>query len=234
MQPLAYVPLEHLDVPTAVERTSFIVERCRGRRVLDLGCYDETARVKQGTEHWLHGEISKVALSVLGIDNSDQIPETGLETASNARIVRGDVSRLEPFARSADVETIVAGELLEHLPSPLGFLSDLHAHFPGRELILTTPNATSMTNTLLALGRRESNHCDHLQVFSYKTLNTLCLRAGFVDWQITPYTVKFTELALRSEGWRRAAVQGVERLVNLGERAFPLLAGGLILHVSKL
>lgn len=234
MPQLSYVPFEPLRARTPVERTKFIVEKCRGRRVLDLGCYDETARVKLGTQHWLHGEIGKVAESVIGIDNSDQLPESGLVTGHNARILRGDVTRLDEFAGSSSVDTIVAGELLEHLVCPLGFLGDLHRHFAGRELILSTPNATSLTNGLLALAGRESNHPDHLQVFSYKTLNTLCLRAGFAEWQIIPYTVKFTELALRSEGWRRRAVTVAERLVNSAERVFPLLSGGLILHVTRL
>ena len=155
-------------------------------------------------------------------------------TGENARIIRGDVTRLEQLAVPDSIETIVAGELLEHLPHPLGFLSDLHALFPGRNLVLTTPNATSLTNALLALAARESSHCDHLQVFSYKTLNSLCLRAGFKEWEIIPYQVRFTELVLRSQGVRRSMVNAVQWLVNLGERMFPLLAGGLILDVSHI
>lgn len=234
MPQLAYVPLERLKVRPPVDRTKYIVERCRGRKVLDLGCYDETAAVKFGTRHWLHGEISKVAYSVTGVDNSEQIPEVGLQTGQNSRILRGDVTRLEEFARSCEVETIVAGELLEHLAHPLEFLTDLHALFPGCELVLSTPNATSLTNATLALAQRESSHCDHLQVFSYKTLNSLCLRAGFADFEIIPYHVRFTELALRSSGLQRTLVAGAEQLVNFGERLFPLLSGGLILYVSHI
>lgn len=232
MPKLAYVPFERLQLRSPVDRTKYIIERCRGRKVLDLGCYDETAVVKLGTQHWLHGEISKVAYSVVGVDNSEQIPEAGLQTGQNSRILRGDVTRLEEFARSQEVEVIVAGELLEHLAHPLEFLTDLHALFPGRELVLSTPNATSLTNAALALAQRESSHRDHLQVFSYKTLNSLCQRAGFADFEIIPYYVRFTELALRSSGLQRTLVNGAEQLVNLGERLFPLLAGGLILYVS--
>ncbi len=234
MHRLAYVPLERLTVPRPVERTKYVVDKCRGRAVLDLGCYDETATIKQGTDQWLHGEICKVARTVIGVDSSEHLPEGGLATGENARIVRGDVTQLGQLAVPDSIETIVAGELLEHLPHPLRFLSDLHALFPGRNLVLTTPNATSLTNTLLGLAARESNHCDHLQLFSYKTLNSLCLRAGFKEWEIIPYQVKFTELALRSQGVRRSLVNAVEWLVNLGERMFPLLSGGLILDVSHI
>jgi hypothetical protein len=87
---------------------------------------------------------------------------------------------------------------------------------------------------VLALASRESNHHDHLQIFSVKTLNTLCLRAGFQDWEIIPYHVYFTEMLLRSTGLRRFLVEISENLVNLAEGLFPLLSGGLILHIKAM
>jgi hypothetical protein len=129
---------------------------------------------------------------------------------------------------------VVAGELREHLTDPLAFLQQLRRLYPGRELVLTTPNATSLSNVLLAVGSRESNHHDHLAVFSLKTLNTLCLRAGFQDWDIIPYHVYFTEMIFRLQGMSRVLVRTAERMVNLGESAFPLLSGGLILHVRSM
>jgi hypothetical protein len=234
MQHLSYVPLERIRILAPVERTRFIVDRCRGRAVLDLGCYDETATIKLGTDEWLHGAIGKVARSVLGVDSSASLPEGGLKTGENARIIRGDVARLDELSLGDAIEVIVAGELLEHLPHPLEFLCGIQARFSGRELVLTTPNASSLTNAMLGLVARESNHRDHLHVFSYKTLNTLCRKAGFTEWEIFPYHVRFTEMILQARGLRRAAVITAERMVNLGERAFPLLAGGLALHVSRI
>jgi hypothetical protein len=234
MKALAYSPLEPVPVGKPVARGRFITERCRGRVVLDLGCRDETALAKVDTSHWLHGEIIKVAKRVIGVDNSKDLPPEGVVTGPSSRIVRGDVTRLAEIVRDEDIEVVVAGELLEHLEDPLSFLRQLRSLFRGRELVLTTPNATSLANVLLGVASRESNHPDHLQVFSFKTLNTLCLRAGFEDWEIAPYHVYFTEMALRATGLRRASVLAAERLVNLGERAFPLLAGGLVLHVRTM
>ena len=234
MASLAYTPLEKLTIRRPVDRLAFLREACRGKRVLDLGCYDETSLVKEGTSHWLHGEIGRVAASVLGVDSADALPAEGLVTGDNSRIVRGDVMRLDGVARPEDLDVIVAGELLEHLPDALGFLSGLRRLFAGRELVLTTPNATSLTNMLLGLTGRENNHPDHLQIYSLKTLNTLCRRAGYGDWEIRPYYMTYAEMILRSGPAAKVAVRAAQATVNAGEALFPLLAGGLILHVRRI
>jgi SAM-dependent methyltransferase len=234
MKRFQYTPLEPMEVEGPVSRLQYVTSHCRGRVVLDLGCLDETAQVKCETSHWLHGEIAKVAKNVTGVDNSKEVPVEGLRRSANDLILHGDVNCLEEVARGIDVDVLVAGELIEHLSEPLSFLRQLQRLYRGRELILTTPNATSASNVLLALGKRESNHHDHLQVYSIKTLNTLCMRAGFEDWDIVPYHVYYTEMILRSTGLRRLLVTGAERMVNWAESMFPMLSGGLILHVRKI
>ncbi len=234
MKDLRYIPLERLHVRRPVRRTSYITEHCRGKVVLDLGCRDETALMKCDTPHWLHGAITKVASRVIGVDNSKEVPLEGMVSAPNAKILHGDVTRLEEVVQDPAIEILVAGELLEHLSEPLAFLRQLRRLYPERQLLLTTPNATSLSNVLLGMGKRESNHHDHLQIFSIKTLNTLCLRSGFQEWDILPYHVYFTEMILASRGLRRVFVQTAERMVNWAETAFPMLSGGLILHVTKI
>lgn len=234
---LVYEPLERLVVPAPVQRIDFILERCARRRVLDLGCYDETALSKRGTGHWLHERIAAVATTVLGVDSSPQIPAQGLATGPRARIIRADVQDFAAIRAALapdDVDVIIAGELIEHLANSLGFFRALKQHFPDKELVASTPNATSLTNGLLALARRENCHVDHLQVYSYKTLATLCRHAAITRFRIIPYHQYYTEMVLRHSGARRVGVQLAERAVNLAESAFPLLSGGLILHVTSL
>lgn len=234
---LAYEPLEPLFVPAPVQRIAYIVEQCARRRVLDLGCYDETALSKRGTGHWLHERIAAVATSVLGVDNSPQIPPEGVATGLRSRIIRADVQdfgAIRAALAPADIDVIVAGELIEHLPNALEFLRALKRHFPGKALIASTPNATSLTNGLLALARRENCHSDHLQVYSYKTLATLCRNASVDAFGIIPYHQYYTEMILRQRGLRRLGVRAAERVVNVAESAFPLLSGGLILHILSL
>jgi hypothetical protein len=232
---LAWSPLERLRVARPVDRVAWIADRCRGRRVLDLGAYDETALAKRGTPHWLHGRLAEVADSVLGVDASGALPPDGVTTGPRSRIVPGDATALDAgLVHRHDPEVVVASELLEHLPAPLAFLRALRELLPGRALLASTPNATSFTNVLLALAFRESSHRDHLHVYSFKTLHALAREAGLAEREVVPYSVQFTEMALAADGLRRAAVLGAERAVHAAEWCFPLLAGGLILHVPRL
>jgi len=224
-------------VSAPVDRIGYIAAACRQRRVLDLGAMDETAwQSKRGRGAWLHEEISRTALSVDGVDNSALIPPEGLRTAPNAIIRRGDVGDPERIvaALAATPDVVVAGELIEHLENPLEFFRRIARieRLSGRALILSTPNATALHNVLIGLARRESTHHDHLCVLSYKTLTTLCARAGFRTWQIIPYYARFTEMRERHSGLARAAIGMAERLVNFLEWCFPLLSQGFILRIE--
>jgi 2-polyprenyl-3-methyl-5-hydroxy-6-metoxy-1,4-benzoquinol methylase len=131
---LCHETLEQLHVRHPVERTSFIAEMCKGKRVLDIGCLDETALAKQDTEHWLHQRIASVAREVIGIDNSERLEERPLITGFNSRIIKGDGTNPSAAAIDvAEIDVIVAGEFIEHLENPLAFLRDVRMQFPGRE-----------------------------------------------------------------------------------------------------
>jgi SAM-dependent methyltransferase len=227
---LSYQTLERLHPPRPVDRVSFIAERCRGKRVLDIGCLDETALNKRDTEHWLHRRIGAVAENVLGIDSSDQIPPEGIATGPNSRIVKGD--GVNPDADPDAIDVIVAGEFIEHLECPLAFLRVMKERFPGRKLLISTPNGVSFANGLLATIGREAQHPDHLLSSTYKTLNTLCLRAGVSDWRILPYRFYATEMLLDSAGAKKMAVRVVEKVVRMVEYVFPLRGFGYVVEIT--
>jgi Methyltransferase domain len=235
---LRYEPLERLSVPRPVDRIDFVANACRGRAVLDLGAMDETAVTsKRGRGTWLHEAIAATATRVIGIDNSAAVPESGLVTSRNSEIRRGDVMAIDPWleANAFTPEVVVAGEIIEHLPNPLQFLRSLAAidRLRGCTLIVTTPNATAVHNVAVGLLSRESTHHDHLCILSYKTLNTLCRRAGFAEWEIVPYRSAFTEMRERNRGLRGAIVAAGEKAVNIVEWLFPLLSFGYVV-IAKL
>src|SRR5258705_4251715 len=62
-----------LSVPKIVDRLEYIRWRCKGKKVLHIGCLDHPEiileRVKNGT--WLHGIISSVADLCVGLDVND-------------------------------------------------------------------------------------------------------------------------------------------------------------------
>jgi SAM-dependent methyltransferase len=226
---LRYETLERLTPTQPVDRLGYIADQCRGKVVLDLGCLDETALLKRDTEHWLHGRIARVARQVIGVDSSSQIPETGIETAANARIRRGDAACLDPaIIDSAPFDIVVAGEFIEHIQDPLAFLIRLRASLPGRELVLSTPNGAAFANTLMGMIGREAQHPDHLANFSFKILNTLCLRAGLPEFELVPYRFFATEMILRSSGFKRGLARSAQSSIRIVERLFPLLSFGYI------
>ena len=227
---LTYKTLERLAVRMPVDRLNFIADRCRGKRVLDLGCLDETALVKREAGQWLHGRLSEVAAQVIGIDMSDNIPAEGLVTGPASKIYKGDATDPKLPIRDDDIEIIVAGEFIEHIDAPLAFFQTMKRRFPGRELVISTPNGVSFANTLLGTIGREAQHPDHVHVFTFKILNTLAARAPFDAWEIIPYRFYATEMIINSTGTKRALTVLVERFVRLVERMFPLLSFGYVVR----
>lgn len=229
---LNYQTLEKLALARPVDRIDFVSDACRGKRVLDIGCYDETALVKRNTRHWLHGRISELAHSVVGVDASEKIPLEGIETGLNSRIFRGDGVHLSAsILDKGPYDMIVAGEFIEHLESPLEFLREMRRSFPGQELILTTPNGVTFANTLLGGAGREVQHPDHLHNFTFKVLNTLCLRSAMTAWEIRPYRFYATEMILNSTGTVKMAASGAQSLIRGVEWIFPLLSFGYIVRI---
>jgi hypothetical protein len=230
-RPVIYETLARIYPLKPVDRIDFIASRCTDQHVLDIGCYDETALIKKGTDAWLHGRIASVAKSVIGIDSSEKIPSEGIETGVNSKIFRSDAFSLGKFS-DCPVSLIVAGEFIEHIHNPVDFIEKLRCEFPGRKILLSTPNGVSVANFLLGLISREAQHPDHVHVFTYKILNTLCIKAGLTNYQIIPYHFFATEMLLNSKGGKKIIVKVIEYMIRSFERFFPLLSFGYIVSAD--
>ncbi len=219
-----------------VDRLGWLVERCRGRRVVhvgfaDAGFADEQARAGR----WLHGHLADVASSLVGLDAD----EAGVAAARAAghEVHRVDCTDAAAVAalgiEPADV--VVAGEIIEHLDAPGALLDALVPLCrPDGELVVTTPNAYGLVNVAASLGPRvEVNHPDHVVMFTWRTLTELLRRHG---WEVTD-TVTYVP-GVRSRGRRSrleaAAVRsvlGLERL--LGRLGRPFACDGLIVSARR-
>lgn len=163
-------------------RYDFILERCRGKRVLHLGCVDEgllERKLKFGT--LLHAELEKVAKEVWGFDVSREGIEW-LKKYSQGRFVAGDVEHLdrvqELWRQSWDV--IVATELIEHVDNVGLFLDSAKGLFSSNTvMVLTTPNAFWLNAFPYNVLGYEYVHPDHNYWFSWKTLSTLLQKHGY-------------------------------------------------------
>ena len=230
---LKYSAFERLKIQRPVNRIQFLVDAVKNKIVLDLGCYDETAIHSKSQELWLHGILCKHAASVIGIDNSNLLPEEGLVTSKTSKINKGEVINVQV---PDEIDVVVAGELIEHLPNTFSFMANLKKESEGKTitLFLSTPNASAFHNFFLSLFSMESQHQDHLQIYSYKTLSTLCRRNGIKKWEIIPYFASFPEIILRTPSYLRWMPKLFERVVNAVEFIFPMTSAGFILKVSFL
>jgi hypothetical protein len=164
-----------------VDRIDEIRRLVRGRSVIDLGFVDEgQMSAKSGRGTWLHEAVRAEARSCVGVDADTGGVEHARQLGFDARAA--DVADPDSIAALGlqPAEVVLAGELLEHLDLPGGFLEAVKSIIaPGGALVLTTPNAHALTNTIGALAGRELVNPDHVAWLSWRTLETLLARHGW-------------------------------------------------------
>jgi SAM-dependent methyltransferase len=178
-------------VPRArlVDRVDELRRLTRGRRVIDLGFVDEGQMdSKRSRGSWLHEALAADARELVGIDaDADGVEHAraqGYEAYAADVESRGEVADLglEP------AHVVVAGELVEHLDRPGDFLEAVKPLVASDGvLVLTTPNAHSLTNALGALVGRELVNPDHVAWLSWRTLATLLARHGWTIESLAYY-----------------------------------------------
>ena len=162
-----------------VNRERYILDHCRGKSVLHLGCVDYPVTVLQiKTGRWLHSQIMKVADEVVGIDldkpGIEDLKKNGIDN-----ILYGNVEDLSPLNLGA-FDVIVAGEIIEHLNNPGLFLKQMKkVMHPDSILIVTTVNAYCLRRILRIPFGKESVHPDHVYYFSHSTLTSLLERFDY-------------------------------------------------------
>lgn len=150
--------------------------------VLDMGIVD-SRRGKRDTESQLETKTATSLFKQICDQNPDtlgvDIDAEGIEILNrqgfNTRHENVISMRLE---RTFD--TIVAGELIEHLPNPGTFLENMSRHLnPGGTLLITTPNPF-YSKQAWKIWRHgyPSVHEEHTCWFDPITLTTLCQMSG--------------------------------------------------------
>ncbi len=223
-----------------VDRTEYLVESVRGRRVVhvgfvDSGCWDYHDRF----DSWLHAHLDRSATELVGLDLDEAGVQRAVEAGFPAHAV--DCSDAEQVAAIGlePAEIVVAGEIIEHLDDSGSFLEGLHSLVqPGGRLVVTTPNASGLLNAgAAALAGYEVNHPDHVTLYSCFTLTNLLERHGWRTDEVATYVPVLKEFgALRGRmkvlGAGASVVLGAERLLaRLGR---PYAADGLIVSATSL
>ena len=180
-----------LPICQVVEREREILKYCYQKKVLHFGCTDApltTERVQKG--ELLHSKVMEVSSEVVGVDVSQPSIEYLKKQLGINNIICGDVQNLSTLNLPKNFDTIVVGELLEHLSNPGLFLENLRNICSSNTIVvITVPNAFSIKSFLRVLTKKELVHPDHIAYYSPRTVSTLFQRFGFEIISIKSYLV---------------------------------------------
>jgi 2-polyprenyl-3-methyl-5-hydroxy-6-metoxy-1,4-benzoquinol methylase len=158
----------------------FVLNRCKGKTVLHLGCVDEglaTERIKSG--ELLHFKLIDVATQVWGVDISKEGIRLLQEHEANNLVLANieQINQIEKL-RGHSFDIILLTEVLEHLNNPGLFLQGAKKLFYSNTImIITVPNELRLTGLKRQIKGYEFVHPDHNYWFSYNVIN---LANGFV------------------------------------------------------
>jgi len=164
-----------------VDREKKILELCKRRSVLHLGCADHPFGKEQYQKGiLLHQKIADVTNDLMGIDLSTE-GIAWLTSVGYKNLLVGNAEKLSELGIKCKFDVIVAGELLEHLSNPGMFLSSVHPLMAqGGVLIITVPNAHAVKSFIRILFlRKELVHPDHFYYFSVATIEHICKRYNY-------------------------------------------------------
>jgi 2-polyprenyl-3-methyl-5-hydroxy-6-metoxy-1,4-benzoquinol methylase len=159
-----------------MERHKAVLEQVEPTdNVLDIGVVQHDSDYEK-TENWLHKHLDRKCIDILGIDILPDEIEKLQERGYNVQ-----VADAEQFDLPDTYDTIVAGELIEHLSNPGDFLDNCYNHLrPGGELILTTPNVWGIVYLKrLAFPGEVNCNPEHTCWYDSRTLRQFLERHGY-------------------------------------------------------
>jgi SAM-dependent methyltransferase len=160
------------------QRIQAVISAVKPPNILNLGCVNHRLPSSASEEaYWLHHQlsISFREANLLGVDidtsNVLQMRERGYT------VEVGDAHRLQYESR---FDTIILGELIEHLQSPGECIAGcMRALKPGGRIIITTPNAFSIMLGIMYLKDfDQAFNREHVMWFCPQTLRAFVERCG--------------------------------------------------------
>lgn len=191
-------------------RSRRVLEWIKGPEVLDVGFVGQ--QVGWRSPWWLHRVIRERFPATWGLDSSasvvDELRREGFDNLI--------VADAQDFTLDRAFDTIVAGELIEHLGNPLGLLESSRRHLKeGGRVIVTTPYVFGLHHWLYAQSRFPKTCANetHAMWFCPSTLRRLASMAQF--------RVVHSELIAQYGTAQRPLVRVIYRLWNLTRGLLP-------------
>ena len=165
-----------------VNRDNYILELCKGKKVLHLGCTDFPYTKEQyANGRLLHARLTEVAGYVVGVDISKEGIQW-IERRFKAPCHHGDIEQSVFMSRfeKGSFDIVLLTDVLEHINNPGSALDNVSKICRnGSKLIVTVPNAHSLKSFLRVVIGFEHIHPDHVSFHSPYTMTNLLRRYGF-------------------------------------------------------
>ncbi len=161
-----------------MNRTDTILEFVEGPRVLDIGYVGQMLR--KGAPNWLHDKLINCNYEVWGIDISTK----DVENDTKLGYPHLFVMNAEDLDLPVKFNTIIAGEIIEHVNSPGKFLEKVYDHLEiGGRLIITTPHPFAFIYILYALYKypKTCPTSEHTLWFCPQTFRELVKRYNYQE-----------------------------------------------------
>jgi hypothetical protein len=190
---------------TIVERTDYLRQISKGKKVLHIGCLDHPhiilEKVQSGT--WLHGLISEVSELCVGVDVNTSgynfvRSEIGVENIHLLDLSKSVKDAELANLRQVEWDLILCPEILEHITNHQSLLQNLATlACQGTSLVITGPNAFRFVNFVNTVRGFEELNTDHSYWFSFYTLSHILAANGWQPHRLIYYDQPKEELWLR-------------------------------------
>src|SRR5882672_10359490 len=186
-------------------RTDVLLDICRNKRVLHIGCCDHIPLIKHKIDNrdWLHGLITECSEYTIGVDIDVNAVSEALRISGLHNIFAGDITStdaVEPI-RSRQFDIALFGEVVEHISNPVAFLQRFRENYGDivEHIVITVPNALRAGNVAGAFRNTETINSDHRFFFTPYTIAKVACDAGFAPEEISMAT--FTKA-----GWLKTMI----------------------------
>lgn len=199
-----YMNKKQLATATTKYKPELIVDLCRHKTVLDVGCVGQD--LDPNSENWLHNKIKAVASSVLGCD----INQEGLDNLTQLGF---NVCMPEVLSEKQELyDVVVMGDVIEHVNDPAAFLSFYKAFLkPDGIMVVCTPNAYGVRYFLQVFFYGiPSTNPEHTVFFDPLVLEEL---VGRIDLKITGFHWLYEYQTAKN--WKQRIIYGISSLFIL-------------------